>query len=173
MEKYCRLLKQRTRKSAYREFVNMNKAKSQLIKKRGIKMYVPCCVKPKMMVVHWERICLPIQETQVWSLDQEDPLEEEIATHFSILAWKIPWTEEPGGLQPMRLQSQTRLGDWARLHTHSHTHTHTHTHTHKRGEWQQKAHSIIPVRGNRGKFFFRFSWLPSVFKSWYTSFYHD
>ena len=37
-------------------------------------------------------------ETQVLSLDQEDPLEEEVATHSSILAWKIPWTEEPGRL---------------------------------------------------------------------------
>ena len=39
-----------------------------------------------------------MQETRVHSLGQEDPLEEEMATHFSILAWKIPWTEEPGGL---------------------------------------------------------------------------
>ena len=38
------------------------------------------------------------QETQIQSLGQEDPLEEERATHSSILAWKIPWTEEPGGL---------------------------------------------------------------------------
>ena len=37
-------------------------------------------------------------ETQVWSLGQEDPLEEEMATHSRILAWEIPWTEEPGGL---------------------------------------------------------------------------
>ena len=37
-------------------------------------------------------------ETQVWYLDQEDPLEEGMAAHFSILAWRIPWTEEPGGL---------------------------------------------------------------------------
>ena len=37
----------------------------------------------------------------VWSLGQEDPLEEELATHSSILAWKIPWTEEPGGIQFM------------------------------------------------------------------------
>ena len=50
------------------------------------------------------RIHLPMQETQVLSLDREDPLEEEMATHFSILAWKIPWTEEPGGLQSMGLQ---------------------------------------------------------------------
>ena len=40
-----------------------------------------------------------MQETQVWSLGQEDPLEKEMATHSSILAWEIPWTEEPGGLQ--------------------------------------------------------------------------
>ena len=40
-----------------------------------------------------------MQETQVQSLGQEDPLEKEMATHFSILAWKIPWTEEPDGLQ--------------------------------------------------------------------------
>ena len=42
-----------------------------------------------------------IQETQIRSLDQEDPLEREMATHCSILAWRIPWTEEPGGLQSM------------------------------------------------------------------------
>ena len=40
-----------------------------------------------------------MQETQVQSLAQEDPLEKEMATHSSILAWRIPWTEEPGGLQ--------------------------------------------------------------------------
>ena len=44
------------------------------------------------------------QEMWVQSLDREDPLEEEMATHSSILAWKIPWTEEPGGLQFMGLQ---------------------------------------------------------------------
>ena len=41
---------------------------------------------------------------QVGSLGQEDPLEGEMATHSSVLAWSIPWTEEPGGLQPMGLQ---------------------------------------------------------------------
>ena len=40
-----------------------------------------------------------MRETWVRSLGQEDPLEEEMATHSSILAWRIPWTEEPGGLQ--------------------------------------------------------------------------
>ena len=44
--------------------------------------------------------CLPTMwETQARSLSQEDPLEKEMATHSSTLAWKIPWTEEPGGLQ--------------------------------------------------------------------------
>ena len=55
-----------------------------------------------------KRICLLMQETtqemRVRSLGQEDPLEEEMATHSSILAWRIPWTEEPGGLQSTELQ---------------------------------------------------------------------
>ena len=51
------------------------------------------------------------QEAGVQSLGQEDPLEKEIATHSSILAWRIPWTEKPGRLQSMQLQSQTRLND--------------------------------------------------------------
>ena len=41
-----------------------------------------------------------IQEMKVWSLDLEDPLKKEMATHSSILAWRIPWTEEPGGYHP-------------------------------------------------------------------------
>ena len=45
-----------------------------------------------------------MQETQVQFLGQEDPLENEMATHSSILAWEIPWTEEPGALQSMGLQ---------------------------------------------------------------------
>ena len=44
-----------------------------------------------------------MQETQLQSLSQEDPLEKGTATHSSILAWRIPWTEEPGGLQSMGL----------------------------------------------------------------------
>jgi len=44
------------------------------------------------------------QEMRVWSLGQEDPLEEELATHSSIVAWKIPWTEEPGEIQSMGSQ---------------------------------------------------------------------
>ena len=45
-----------------------------------------------------------MRETQVQSLGQEDPLEEEMAAHSSILAWEIPWGEEPGGLQSMDSQ---------------------------------------------------------------------
>ena len=55
-----------------------------------------------------------MQETQFWSLDPEDPLEEEMATHSSIPPWKIPWTEEPGGLQSLGSQ---RFGhDWTCAH---------------------------------------------------------
>ena len=54
-----------------------------------------------------ERICLPMQETQVQSLVQEDPLEEGMAAHSSIRAWRIPWTEEPSGLRSMGHKSQT------------------------------------------------------------------
>ena len=45
-----------------------------------------------------------MQETQVWSLDREDPLEKEMAIHSSIFASRIPWTEEPGRVQSMGLQ---------------------------------------------------------------------
>ena len=55
-----------------------------------------------------------IQETQVWSLGQEDPLEKGMTTNSSILAWRIPWTEEPGGLQFIVLQ---RVGhNWVTKH---------------------------------------------------------
>ena len=58
------------------------------------------------------------QPKEVWSLGWEDPLEDEMATHSSTLAWEIPWTEEPGGLQSMGSQ---RVGhDWSTEHT---THT--------------------------------------------------
>ena len=52
-----------------------------------------------------------MQETQVQSLGWEDPLRNEMATHFSIHAWRIRWTEEPGRLQSMGSQSRTPLSD--------------------------------------------------------------
>ena len=64
---------------------------------------------------------LPVQETQetwVWSLSQKNPLEKEMATHPSIPAWKIPWTEEPGRLLYVELQ-RVRHG-WAAEHMHTH-----------------------------------------------------
>ena len=51
-----------------------------------------------------------MQETQIWSLGQENLLEEEMETHSYILVWKIPWTEEPGELQS--IESQTVGYDW-------------------------------------------------------------
>ena len=51
-----------------------------------------------------------MQETRVRSLGREDPLEEGMATHFSILAWRIPWTEEPGGLQSGHKESDVTWG---------------------------------------------------------------
>ena len=57
-----------------------------------------------------------MQETQVRSLDQEDPLEEEVATHFSILAWDISWTEKPGGL--LSTESQRTGHNCTRPHAH-------------------------------------------------------
>ena len=67
-----------------------------------------------------------MQEMQVQSLGQEDPLEEEMANHSSILAWKIPWIEQPGGLQSIGLKELVRME-----HTHMHTHTHTDRHPHR------------------------------------------
>ena len=58
-----------------------------------------------------------VQETWVLSLGWEDPLEKEMATHSSTLAWRIPWMEEPGRLQSMGLQSRTRLSGFTSLAT--------------------------------------------------------
>ena len=58
-----------------------------------------------------------LKETQVRILDQEDPLEEGMATGSSLLAWRIPWTEEPGGLQSMGLQRiRHDWSNWAHMH---------------------------------------------------------
>ena len=54
-----------------------------------------------------------MQETQIRSLSQEDPLEQEMTIYSSILAWEIPWTEGPGGLQSMgSKKSWAQLGDY-------------------------------------------------------------
>ena len=61
------------------------------------------------IIAQCKKACLPMQETQemwVGSLQGEAPLEEEMAAYSNILAWEIPWPEEPGGLQSMGSQSQ-------------------------------------------------------------------
>ena len=61
------------------------------------------------------KVCLPAQvlpETRVPPLDWEEPLEKEMATHSSIPAQKIPWTEQPGGQQSIRSHSRTRMSNW-------------------------------------------------------------
>jgi len=57
-----------------------------------------------------------MQETWVWSLGQEDPLEKTIATHSRVLAWRIPWTEEPDGLFSKQLSIKLEM-----QHCHEHT----------------------------------------------------
>ena len=68
---------------------------------------------------------LAMQGTQVWSLRQEYPLEKEMATHSSILVWRIPWTEEPGKLQSMG--SQRVRHDWM-TDTYIYVHIYMHIH---------------------------------------------
>ena len=70
--------------------------------KRGGLAEAVCTVARGSQVAQWKKNLLPVQEaweTQVQCLGQEDPLEEEMATHSNILAFRIPWTEEPDGLQ--------------------------------------------------------------------------
>ena len=62
------------------------------------------------------------QEAQVQSLGPEDPLEKEMATHASILAWKIPWTEEPGGIQSVGWQSD--MAEWLNSNSRQRTREH-------------------------------------------------
>ena len=67
-----------------------------------------CSGRRASQVAQWSRVHLPIQETWVRSLDWEDSLEEEKATHSSMLTWEISWTKELGKLQSMGSQSQIR-----------------------------------------------------------------
>ena len=69
-----------------------------------------------------------MQETQVQSLGWEDPLKKEMATHSSILAWRIPWTEEAGGYSPKGCkESDTTELEATNTHTRTHTHTVNHS----------------------------------------------
>ena len=75
------------------------------LKMRSQKIRLPtwlCCFQPCILaalVAQTEKNLPAMQETRVQSLDWEDALEKGMATHSSILAWRIPWTEEPGGIQ--------------------------------------------------------------------------
>ena len=60
-------------------------------------------------MAQWQRICLPMQETQVRSLGCEDLLEKELATHSDILAWRIPWTEKPGRVQSKEVTKESDM----------------------------------------------------------------
>ena len=81
------------------------------VRERKDRFVLSLCVSISVLQIRSSIPCFPggsvvenlpaMQETQVRSLDQEDPLEKEMTTHSSILVWKIPWTEEPGGLQSM------------------------------------------------------------------------
>ena len=83
-------------------------------------------VKKTSLVAQMVKNLPAMQETQVPSLGKEYPLEKGMAIYSSVAAWRIPWTEEPGGLQSMELQRVVH--DWV-TNTHTHTHTYTHTHT--------------------------------------------
>ena len=65
----------------------------------GIDIYTLLCIKWAPLVAKMVKNLPAMQKIWVRSLGREDPLEKGIATHSSILAWRIPWTEEPGGLQ--------------------------------------------------------------------------
>ena len=69
--------------------------------------YLRSVFSPVFLVAQMEKSLPATRETQVQSLDQEDPLEMGMATHCSILAWEVPWTEELGGLQSMMWHSWT------------------------------------------------------------------
>ena len=93
-----------------------------------------------------------MQETRVRSLGREDPLEKEMATHTSILAWKIPWTEDPGRLQLMG--SQTVRHDWA-------------TSLHFRKKWKNRKEGFweFVVGGNNSSIIFSISSNPHIKKA--------
>ena len=69
----------------------------------SVNLALPQCL-TAFLVTQMVKNLPAMQETQVQSLGWEDPLEKGMATHSSILAWRIPWTEEPGGLQSMGSQ---------------------------------------------------------------------
>ena len=82
------------------------------------------------LVAQMEKNLPAMRETGIQSLGWEDPLQKGMATHSSILAWRIPWTEEPGRLHSPWGHKESDTTEQL-IHTHTYTHTHTHTHTHR------------------------------------------
>ena len=83
----------------------LNQGSSFVVLKK--QAYKPTGASQAVLVVKNQPGVQETQETKVWSLGWEDPLEQELATGSSILAWKIPWTDEPGRLQSMGSQRWT------------------------------------------------------------------
>ena len=107
--------------------------------------------------------CLPaMRETWVWSMGQEVPLEKEMATHSSILAWRIPRTEEPGRLQFMGLQSQTRLSNFTFIHREGNGNPLQYScleNTMDGGAWWATVHRISKSQPQLSDFTFTFSFI--------------
>ena len=79
--------------------------------------YLSCTLLWASQVAQWVKNSPAMQKTGIRSLDLEDSLEEGMATHSSIPAWRIPWIEESGGLQSIELQSRTQLKQLSTAHT--------------------------------------------------------
>ena len=86
--------------------MGMNEKSDRIISFSG--EYIQCWAS---LVAQTVKSLPEVQQTWVWSLSREDPLEREMATHSSTLAWKTPWMEEPGGLQSSVAKSMTWLSD--------------------------------------------------------------
>ena len=89
------------------------------------------------------------QEMRIWSLGREDPLEKDMKTYSSILAWRIPWTEEPRGLQFMGLPRVVH--DWAPECAHAHTRTH---------RWMERLYDVLEKAKLQRQW--NGQWLPGV-----------
>ena len=73
-----------------------------------LKLFLAFMDKASLVTQRW-RIHLPMQETPVWSLGWEDPLEEKMATHSGIFAWELPWTKEPGWATVHRVRKESDM----------------------------------------------------------------
>ena len=72
--------------------------------KNGLTLLLNICAFGVSLMAQMVKKLPAMWEIQIQSLNQEDPLEKEMATHSRLLAWRLPWTEDPSGLQPMGLQ---------------------------------------------------------------------